>query len=302
VIVRHPHDDEFAIIPNATLRDPRLSWKARGILGCLLSRPDNWRVIVAALVREGPDGRASVLAGLAELEAAGYLVRRGMARDDEGKFDGPDCEIYDRPQGPGDNSGTAVRLSDRGFPARGKSNAKEERIKEERRKETREGSELSPGLPPTETSIEIAFNDAMSNYPKSDGIVPARAAFFETVRRGADLSVLVDAARAYTADPNRRANEPRYTMRAARFFGPEERWRDFVDRPAPKEKTQLWRIAIERDVDGVVAQDEERRGLTMAEVDRWKTEQELGPGIVRWFGPYADNDFEREQRQPKERS
>lgn len=70
----HKHDSGFTQIDNRLLEDERLSWKARGLLAYLLSRPENWRVESNALAEIGPDGRDSVRSGLAELEAHGYLV------------------------------------------------------------------------------------------------------------------------------------------------------------------------------------------------------------------------------------
>jgi alkylhydroperoxidase/carboxymuconolactone decarboxylase family protein YurZ len=74
MIVRSPRpDNHFTTFANEILRDERLSYKARGILLELLSRPDNWRVSAEALAN-GKDGRDAVLSGLAELREVGYIV------------------------------------------------------------------------------------------------------------------------------------------------------------------------------------------------------------------------------------
>lgn len=76
MIVRSPRPvSQYTVLSNAVIRDYRLSWKARGILCYLLSLPDNWQTSAEQLVRAGQDGRHAVLAGLTELEDAGYLVR-----------------------------------------------------------------------------------------------------------------------------------------------------------------------------------------------------------------------------------
>ena len=72
-------------LPNATLEDRTISWRARGILSYLLSRPDGWEtdaVRLAALAGEPGDsrskqaeGRDAVLTALGELERAHYLHR-----------------------------------------------------------------------------------------------------------------------------------------------------------------------------------------------------------------------------------
>jgi len=72
----------FAQIPNEALRDQRLSYRARGMLAEILSRPDDWSTSAAAIAAQarqmrgaGGEGLWSVLAAFAELEASGYLQR-----------------------------------------------------------------------------------------------------------------------------------------------------------------------------------------------------------------------------------
>jgi hypothetical protein len=76
VIVRGPRPaDNFAQIHNAALADGRLSFKARGILAYLLSRPPGWSTSAERLAKSGIDGERAVKSGLKELEEFGYLVR-----------------------------------------------------------------------------------------------------------------------------------------------------------------------------------------------------------------------------------
>ena len=96
MIVRVPHKANYTIIANGALEDSRLSWKARGVLAYLLSKPDNWRVIVAHLVTQGPDGKAAITAALEELELYGY-IRRTARRNVGGKYDGYDSEVFESP-------------------------------------------------------------------------------------------------------------------------------------------------------------------------------------------------------------
>jgi hypothetical protein len=96
-IVRAPRPDSgFVQIRNEVARDERLSYKARGILLDVLSRPDNWETSAEALARSGPDGRHAILTGLRELRDAGYLetVKR---RADDGTFRTLSI-VYDVPQ------------------------------------------------------------------------------------------------------------------------------------------------------------------------------------------------------------
>lgn len=97
MIVRAPRPTgDFTILHNKTIRDVRLSYKARGILTYLLSMPDNWRTSAEELARKAPDGRDAIRAGLRELETFGYL-RRETLRDDRGRWKTV-TTVYDRPK------------------------------------------------------------------------------------------------------------------------------------------------------------------------------------------------------------
>lgn len=70
------------MIPNAWLRDARLSRRARGLLVELMSHRPGWIISVASLQEGGPEGRDAVLGAIRELEAAGYLLRARERRED----------------------------------------------------------------------------------------------------------------------------------------------------------------------------------------------------------------------------
>jgi hypothetical protein len=96
----HP-DDNFTIIPNAALRDERLSYTARGILAELLTHSDGWETNADALWRQAQkqrdtktgEGREGIRAAFAELEEHGYLVRRRI-QGERGRFTTV-LELYD---------------------------------------------------------------------------------------------------------------------------------------------------------------------------------------------------------------
>lgn len=85
----------FTIIDNGILRDPRLTWSARGLACHLLSMEENWEIYVAHLVQQSPGGRDHVYTLLSELEKFGYA--RKMPRRMNNRFDGVDWTIYESP-------------------------------------------------------------------------------------------------------------------------------------------------------------------------------------------------------------
>jgi hypothetical protein len=73
--------ERTARVPWEWMRDPRLSLKGKGLLSYLLSHAPGYTVSQGQMVRESTDGRDSVLTGLRELEAAGYLAPRPSRAD-----------------------------------------------------------------------------------------------------------------------------------------------------------------------------------------------------------------------------
>jgi hypothetical protein len=124
-----PHN-KFAIIRNEVLQDERLSFRARGILANILSRPDNWRCSAWDLATEGREGRRAILTALTELETFNYL-KRVKSQDDKGHWktesfiydqpvDNPDYYVNKSVDKLGDKSSTGVRKPDVGLPNAGK--------------------------------------------------------------------------------------------------------------------------------------------------------------------------------------
>jgi hypothetical protein len=72
---QHSFDQQFTQIPNAWLRDGRLSLKAIGLLAQLLSHSPGWSVSIAQLARANDCGLDLIRNAVKELEACGYLER-----------------------------------------------------------------------------------------------------------------------------------------------------------------------------------------------------------------------------------
>lgn len=89
-----PFERSFTQIPNAWLRDSRLSFKARGLLAMLMTHEQGWKVGITTIANDAQrDGRDSVLTAVRELEELGYLVRH--PRRGGGRFTAHDWELAD---------------------------------------------------------------------------------------------------------------------------------------------------------------------------------------------------------------
>jgi len=76
---------DFTVVENRIVNDTRIGWAARGLLIYLLSKPDDWKVSVPALINETSEalsktGRDGVYSLLNELREAGYATLE-KARD-----------------------------------------------------------------------------------------------------------------------------------------------------------------------------------------------------------------------------
>lgn len=89
-------ENPYAQIDKRPLHDKRLTFKARGILAYLLTKPDDWDVRVSDLIENSPEGREAVQAGLRELKRMGYAVLE-TTRDNKGRVSGKTWVIMEEP-------------------------------------------------------------------------------------------------------------------------------------------------------------------------------------------------------------
>lgn len=99
-IIRQKRNSKFSILSNEMLDDTNMTFKARGLLAYMLSKPDDWKFYVSELVKHSSkEGEKAIRSALREIESAGYLERH-RDRDDTGKFTGQDFILSDEPHSP----------------------------------------------------------------------------------------------------------------------------------------------------------------------------------------------------------
>ena len=96
IIKNQGQRNKFAMIPNSTLADERLSWKAKGLLCYLLSLPYDWEVYTSEVVKHATDGVNSLTSGLNELMEFKY-IHRSKIRGEKGRYEGWEYCVYDVP-------------------------------------------------------------------------------------------------------------------------------------------------------------------------------------------------------------
>jgi hypothetical protein len=99
--------DRFTQISNDLFRDPRISFKAKGIFGLISTHRDGYGITPQRLAEQSTDGLAAIKTGLRELEAYGYLFRRQERRPD-GTLGAFEYLITDTPDSSLPSSGPVV--------------------------------------------------------------------------------------------------------------------------------------------------------------------------------------------------
>lgn len=94
-IIRQKRKERFSIVDNKVIEDERLSFKARGLLIYMLSKPDDWQFYTDELAkRSSKDGVSAIKSALNEIENAGYLTRK-QGHKKNGQFTSQDWLLTD---------------------------------------------------------------------------------------------------------------------------------------------------------------------------------------------------------------
>lgn len=88
-------ENPYVMIDRRPIDNPTLSFKAKGILTYLMSRPDGWEVSIPDLISHAKDGEDGVRAGMKELKDAGH-VKYTCSRE-QGRITGWLIEVFEVP-------------------------------------------------------------------------------------------------------------------------------------------------------------------------------------------------------------
>jgi len=91
-------ENSYVQIDKRVFEDPRLSWRSKGIMGYLLSKPNGWKVNVVDIWGKGKEGRNAVQDCMSELAVFGY-AELVTTHNDQGVFTGKEWVVSEEPKG-----------------------------------------------------------------------------------------------------------------------------------------------------------------------------------------------------------
>lgn len=93
-VLKNP-DNPYVMVDRRPIDNPKLSYRAKGVLTYLLSRPDGWEVNIGDLQNHGIEGRDALRNTLTELREAGHLEYQQERQ--AGKFSTGKILVYEVP-------------------------------------------------------------------------------------------------------------------------------------------------------------------------------------------------------------
>ena len=91
------HQSSFVIIDKRPLESRVLSWRAKGLLAYLLTKPENWVVVMNELISLSRDKRQSTQKAFSELRDHGHATLETV-RDERGRIVGKEWHIHEEPK------------------------------------------------------------------------------------------------------------------------------------------------------------------------------------------------------------
>ena len=174
----HAFDDHFTQIPNHWLRDPRLTFKARGILALVMSHVAGWSLSINSIAEQNQEGKDAIRSAILELEKFGYLSR--SQENEGGRFGEMVWTTHSPTDDPMTENPTTVNPT-----------PKNNIIKEEQSFKNNE-----------RTEAQESFDKFWAEYPKKLDKGKAKRALRMALTR-APLEDIISGAILYRDDPNR---------------------------------------------------------------------------------------------------
>ena len=217
-------ENNFSIVPNDTLNDG-LSWAAKGLLVYLCSKPDDWEVSVAQLVKHSkesskPTGRDGTYTIINELIAKGYIVRN--QENKSGQFGKAEYIVSSTPlTALPDTDEPHTDLPDTVNPTQ------QSKVLN---KEQKELKDLGSSAKNRDSEYPVEFLFIWDKKPQREGANPKKKAFKACnarIKQGASWKELAEGLVRYhkycyeTGKLN-----TAFVMQVATFFGPDEHYKN----------------------------------------------------------------------------
>jgi len=151
--VKKNKNNPFVQMYKQPINNENLSFKAKGILAYLLSKPDDWQVYEVDLQKHATDGKTSISNGIKELIEAGYIERE-MKRNEKGQFKGYEYRVYEVPPESG--------FSDIGLSENGKTDTTNNYITKNKETNNNNGHHQSAKVQPIIYAKTIADDECYS--------------------------------------------------------------------------------------------------------------------------------------------
>jgi len=251
----HTFEDHYTQLPNAWLRDTRLSYKARGLLAELMTHRPGWQVSRERLAQLGPDGDSAIRSAIAELEANGYLERRRGRRSD-GTLEPWEWITKDPFTPPVEN------------PPVDNPHVDNQPTKNNKHKNT---NKREPAQSPTEPAFQMFWQV----YPRKVGKMAARAAFAKAYAAAGDA--VINGATRFANDPNLPPTQ--FVPHPATWLG-QGRWDDdpLPERIlSPEERKEAEAAALAERRQREIELREAQAALAAAEAEQLRLEREANP-------------------------
>lgn len=222
----HDFDGQFTQVPNAWLRDSRISLGAKGLIAQLLSHKPGWGITVQGLAKQNGCGKDKIRTIVHELEAYGYLTRsKNQRHDSRGYLAGYDYITGNPP---------LAGLPTKDEPTKDAPTKENPPHKKTIQKKTIEKKTIEE-----ETQRELldeAFEQFWTIYPRRVGKASAKRAFTRAVK---DCSIedVLSGTRRLSADPN--LPETQFIPYPATWLN-RDGWTDdpYPDRGGKKQETK----------------------------------------------------------------